>query len=265
MLVLLPPSESKAPSGSGDPLEVDTLSLPDLNPARERVLESLEALCAQPDDAQACAVLGLSPGQRGEVARNSRLRQAPAMPAGHVYTGVLYDALDLPSLGAAAYAIAERSVLVFSGLWGALRLNDRIPPYRCPVGVRLPGLGGLGPHWRRAMPTPIATAAGDGLVLDLRSAAYAAMWTPDGDLARRTAAVRVLHERIVDGVAKRSVVSHFNKSTKGRLLRDLMQAGAQPRTPAELVTALRDLKHTVDHHTPQSGKPCRLDVVVTEL
>jgi len=102
-------------------------------------------------------------------------------------------------------------------------------------------------------------------VLDLRSSAYAALWKPTGEIAGRTATVRVLHERVVDGVTKRSVVSHFNKATKGRLLRDLLEDGAQPQSPAELAQALRELKYTVEVARPAPGKPWALDVVVPEL
>jgi cytoplasmic iron level regulating protein YaaA (DUF328/UPF0246 family) len=260
VLILLPPSEGKATPGSGSPLDLAALSLPDLTPARVRVLESLAALCTGGDDEHARQVLGLSPGQAGEVGRNARLREAGAAPAGEIYTGVLYDALDLASLSPSGYDLLQRSVLVFSGLWGAVRLSDRIPPYRCSIGVKLPDLGPLGTYWRRAMAATLAAAAGDRLVLDLRSGAYAAMWTPRGGTAARAVTVRVIHERVVDGVVKRSVVSHFNKATKGRLVRDLAVTGAEPASPAELLTALRDLKYTVEERGPG-----QLDVVVVEL
>jgi hypothetical protein len=70
----------------------------------------------------------------------------------------------------------------------------------------------------------------------------------------------VLHE--VDGVRK--VVSHFNKATKGRLVRALLEDGRTPRRPAALADLLRDLGWTVE-----AGEPGRtgtqLDVVVTEV
>jgi cytoplasmic iron level regulating protein YaaA (DUF328/UPF0246 family) len=265
LLVLLPPSEGKAAPRSGAALDLTGLSLPELNPARERVLDSLVRLCGQPDGEPARAALGLSPGQHEEVRRNARLRQAPAMPAGRLYTGVLYDALDLATLAPAARRLAQRSILVFSALWGAVRLTDRIPPYRCSIGAQLPELGGLGANWRRAMPPVLARAAGRGPVLDLRSGAYTAMWQPTGEIAERTVAIRVLHERTVGGVTKRSVVSHFNKATKGRLLRDLLGAGTAPRSPTQLVAALRELKYTVEEDRPAPGRPRQLDVVVSEL
>ncbi|MEU3736062.1 peroxide stress protein YaaA [Streptomyces sp. NPDC032198] len=265
MLVLLPPSEGKAPSGRGAPLKPESLSLPALADARQAVLDELVDLCVA-DEEKARDVLGLSEGLRGEVAKNTELRTAGARPAGEIYTGVLYDALDLASLDAAAKRRAARSLLVFSGLWGAVGVTDRIPSYRCSMGVKLPGLGALGAYWRTPMASAMPEAAGDGLVLDLRSSAYTAAWKPKGEVADRTATVRVLHAQMVDGVEKRSVVSHFNKATKGRIVRSLLETGAQPKGPAELVEVLRDLGHVVEAQAPaKAGKAWALDVVVREI
>ncbi|MFB7919332.1 peroxide stress protein YaaA [Streptomyces sp. NPDC056061] len=265
MLVLLPPSEGKAASGRGAPLKPEALSLPGLASARAAVLDELVELCAA-DEEKARTVLGLSEGLRGEIAKNVELRTAGTRPAGEIYTGVLYDALDLASLDTAAKRRAGKSLLVFSGLWGAVRVGDRIPSYRCSMGVKLPGLGALGAYWRGPLAEVMPEAAGDGLVLDLRSSAYTAAWKPKGEVAERTANVRVLHSQLVDGVEKRSVVSHFNKATKGRLVRDLLMAGARPEGPAELVEALRDLGYLVEAEAPgRAGRPWSLDVVVTEI
>ncbi|MFE9438032.1 peroxide stress protein YaaA [Streptomyces sp. NPDC006602] len=259
MLVLLPPSEGKASSGRGAPLKLESLSLPGLTEARAAVLDELVELCVGDED-KACAVLGLSEGLRGEVAKNAELRTAGARPAGEIYTGVLYDALGLASLDAAAKRRAARSLLVFSGLWGAVRVTDRIPSYRCSMGVRLPGIGALGAHWRTPMASALPEAAGGGLVLDLRSSAYAAAWKPKGEVAGRTATVRVLH------APTRKVVSHFNKATKGRIVRSLLSAGIAPKGPAELVTALRDLGYEVEAVAPaKAGTAWALDVLVDEV
>ncbi|MGW3337816.1 peroxide stress protein YaaA [Streptomyces sp. NPDC001009] len=259
MLVLLPPSEGKASSGRGAPLKPESLSLPGLAAARQAVLAELVELCAG-DEEKAREVLGLSEGLRGEVAKNAGLLTAGARPAGEVYTGVLYDALGLATLDPAAKRRAARSLLVFSGLWGALGVTDRIPSYRCSMGVKLPGLGALAGHWRAPMAEVLPEAAGDGLVLDLRSAAYAAAWKPKGEVAGRTATVRVLH------APTRKVVSHFNKATKGRIVRALLTEGVAPKDPAGLVVALRDLGYEVEAAAPEkAGKPWALDVLVDEV
>src|SRR5262249_45288253 len=164
------------------------------------------------------------PGLAGEVSRNAGLRSAPVAPASRVYTGVLYEALDFPTLPGPARSRLTRGVLVASGLFGVVGLGDAIPAYRCPIDVTLPGLGGLAAFGRKAL-APVLASVRDGLVLDLRSGAYAAMWPAR---TSRAAVVRVLHER----AGTRTVVSHFNKATKGRLLRDLALAGALPDRPA---------------------------------
>jgi len=265
VLVLLPPSEGKAASGRGAPLKPESLSLPGLADARAAVLGELVELCAA-DEEKAREVLGLSEGLRGEVAKNLELRTAGTRPAGEIYTGVLYDALDLAGLDPAARRRAGKSLLVFSGLWGAVRMGDRIPSYRCSMGVKLPGLGALGAYWRTPMASVMPEAAGNGLVLDLRSSAYTGAWKPQGEVAARTASVRVLQSQLVNGVEKRSVVSHFNKATKGRMVRDLLLAGAKPKDPAELVDVLRGLGYVVEAQAPErSGRMWALDVVVTEI
>lgn len=96
-------------------------------------------------------------------------------------------------------------------------------------------------------------------MLDLRSSVYAGAWRPRGEVAARTATVRVLQVSVVDGVERRSVVSHFNKATKGRLVRALLTSGARPRTPAALASDLRDLGFAVE------GDGARLDVLVHDL
>lgn len=248
MLVLLPPSEGKATTATGPALDLAGLSFPELTRARTRTLAALVKLCARKRPGPALDALGLSAGQVGEVEKNAGLKDAPTMTAAELYTGVLYDALDLATLPPDAATAAADTIVIASGLWGGVRLTDRIPSYRCSIGANLPPLGGLTAFWRKHLTLPV-----DGLVLDLRSSAYAAMWTPPAD---RTATVRVLHER----AGKRTVVSHFNKATKGRLLRDLLVSGARPESPGELVAALRDLKYTVEE--PRAGA---LDVIVHEL
>ena len=266
MLILLPPSEGKTPATAGDPVDPATLWLPALATARRRVLTRLVTLCKRTSArsvAESLRALGLTDGQRAEIERNGGLANAPAGPAAEVYTGVLYEALDATGLLPAARAWLDETAVVFSGLWGVVRMGDRIPAYRCAIGSVLPPpVGGLAAYWKKALKVPLDRAAGDRPVLDLRSGAYAAMWAPP---AATSASVRVLHERTVGGVAQRSVVSHFNKATKGRIVRALAEAGGTPGSVDEMVTALRDLKLTVEEQPVAAGRPRQLDVVVAEL
>ncbi|GAA4504119.1 peroxide stress protein YaaA [Actinoallomurus oryzae] len=229
MLILLPPSEGKATEGDGPPLDLAGLSLPELTRTRERVLTALERLCAG-RETRAREVLGLSPGQAGEIARNRELRHAPTLPASRLYTGVLYDNLGLADLDPDRVA---RSVLIFSGLWGALRVTDRVPPYRLAMGARLPRLGALAAVWR-----PVLTGAlpAGGLIVDMRSAPYAAAWRPEA------VRIRVFRER----EGRRTVVSHMAKATRGAVARALLSNAADPTTPEELVKVLADLGYAAE-------------------
>jgi cytoplasmic iron level regulating protein YaaA (DUF328/UPF0246 family) len=104
---------------------------------------------------------------------------------------------------------------------------------------------------------------GDRLVVDLRSGAYAGLWTAGSNAVT----VRVLHEREVGGVVRRTVVSHFNKATKGRITRELLVSGQRPRKPDEFAEALRGFGYTVEPG-PEAARPqspTALDVVVSEL
>jgi cytoplasmic iron level regulating protein YaaA (DUF328/UPF0246 family) len=263
VLILLPPSEGKTTATEGAPVDPAGHWLPALAPARTRVLNRLVALCKRTSErsvTDSLNTLGLSPGQRDEVARNAALHTAPAARASEVYTGVLYEALDPAGLDAASQEWLHGNAVVFSGLWGAIRLGDRIPAYRCSIGVTLPApVGGLTAYWKKALKPALDPLPGP--VLDLRSGAYVAMWAPGAQSAQ----VRVLHERVTGGVAKRSVVSHFNKATKGRLVRALAADRAMPATVDELVTALRDLKFTIEERPAPEGRPRQLDIVVTEI
>lgn len=260
MLIFLPPSETKAfPAGTG-PADLGALALPRLAPVRKRLITALARLSRGPRN-DALEALGLSEGQAAELEHNKALKTAPAGPAEGVYTGVLYDALDLPGLR--RQGTATGNVLIFSGLWGVLRPGDAIPHYRCSAGVKLPGVGSVSALWRRVLQDPLADHAADRLIVDLRSGSYASLWAPHGS----TVTVRVLHERQIQGVTKRSVVSHFNKATKGRLARALLESGDQPRKPAELADLVRALGFTVEPGPAPRGPaaPAALDIVVRDL
>ncbi|WP_182524170.1 peroxide stress protein YaaA [Nocardioides dongkuii] len=259
MLIVLPPSEGKTEPRRGRPLDHATLSFPVLTPARERVLDALVALC-EGDPEVAARTLDVGSTQLDLVALNTRLRTAPTARADQVYAGVVYDALDVATLSPAARRRATARLTVVSSVFGLVRPGDRIPAYRLSGGTSLPGLGPVAGVWRDALGPAFEEAVGDGLLVDLRSSTYAAFWRPPADAAKRVATVRVLHE--VGGVRK--VVSHFNKATKGRIVRALLEDGANPRTPARLADALRDLGWAVEVADP-TPKGTQLDVVVTDL
>lgn len=257
MLILLPPSEGKTAPTRGKALEQGSLSFPSLRPTRERLVDALVTLCRDEPGA-ALATLGLGPGLADLVTRNADLLDAPTARADAIYTGVLYDALGFASLSPAAKRRAGSRIAIASALFGLVRPGDRIPAYRLSGDASLPGIGSVAGAWREVYGEAVAEGMGSGLLVDLRSGTYAAFWRPTQPA--RTATVRVLHE--VGGVRK--VVSHFNKATKGRIVRDLLEAGAAPRTPARLAADLTDLGWYVEVGD-ETAKGTQLDVVVSDV
>lgn len=257
MLVVLPPSESKAAAPRrGSPVDLDRLSFPELTDARKRVLEALIDASARPDAGE---LLGTGPSLAGEVARNVSLGTSPARPAHAVYTGVLYDALGWPSLPAGARRRGGHRVLIASALWGFLRPNDRVPAYRLSIEAELPGLGPLARFWRAELPAVLAAAAGRrGLLVDCRSAPYAAAAPVSAALGHRSVAVRVLREQ----AGQRTVVSHLAKHTRGEVARHLLEHADDPGTPARLADAVARRWPVELREPARPGSGWVLDVVL---
>ncbi|MDR7087262.1 cytoplasmic iron level regulating protein YaaA (DUF328/UPF0246 family) [Aeromicrobium panaciterrae] len=251
MLILLPPSEGKTRPATGAPLDLESLSFPTLTPVRAQLLRTLIKMCSG-NPKRAMQALGLGPTQAEAIEINAGLDQEPTARADEIYTGVLYSMLDLPTLDPASRSRADESLAIASALFGLVRPSDHIPAYRLSGDGSLPRLGTVASRWRTPLPRVLQEAAGDGLVIDLRSGMYAALGKPPAD---RTVTMRVLHEH--QGVRK--VVSHFNKATKGRIVRAILESGANPVSIDELQDLLGELGWTVERHAQ------RLDVVVAEI
>jgi cytoplasmic iron level regulating protein YaaA (DUF328/UPF0246 family) len=229
VLVLLPPSETKAYGEDGPPLDLGTLSFPTLTRTRRALVADLVRL-AKKETAALQQALQVS--SRDEVLKNRELKRAPTLPALELYTGIVYDTLSYATLPPAARKRADETLVVASALFGLLRPQDRVPSYRLSGGTVLPGLGGLAPRWR---PVVEPVLAEEPLVVDLRSGAYA-------QLARVPHAVQVRVLREEGG--RRTVVSHDNKWTKGKLARALCENDV--RSAADVAEVGRTVSDAVE-------------------
>jgi cytoplasmic iron level regulating protein YaaA (DUF328/UPF0246 family) len=245
VLILLPPSEGKFAPSEGAPVDLESLAFAaELGERRERLLVALERL-GTVATARALKQLDISKGQVGEIAVDAVLRAAPAAPAAEVYTGVLYDHLRLPQLPVRA----RRQVLIASALWGVVRPEDRIPYYRFSAKARLARIGAPAAYWRDPLAATMPDEEGD-LVIDMRSAAYAAAWKPK----RATLlAVRAFSES--DG--KRKPVSHMAKAVRGDVARALLLAKQVPADPEAAAAIAGNAGYEVE----LSG--ANLDVIVS--
>ena len=226
---MLPPSETKRAGGDGPAMKLALLGSGELNPLREALVGELVDLAADPEICR--RALGISAAQDAEIGRNAALRTSATMPAIHRYTGVLYDALDFGSLRAAEADRARSRLAIGSALFGLLRAGDPIPAYRLSAGAKLPGRPGLAARWRPLLEPVLADLAVGELIVDLRSGAYVGLGRIPGAIA-----VDVVSQ-LPDG--RRTVVTHFNKSHKGRLARVLATAKSEPGDAAAVAMLAR--------------------------
>ncbi len=229
MRVLLPPSEAKHPGGRGRPLSARPPHA-SLGDGRERILAALDRLVSGPREAAAAALLLPPAVTDAALAANAAVRGSGTLPALRRYAGTVYDGLDHQGLDAGQQRMAARTLLTFSGLFGVVRGDEPVPNYRVPAKAVLPGVGVVATAWRPVLDEAMPALLGRGLVVDLRSGDYAAMWRPRGELAERTVRVRVLSPLPAGG---RGVVSYPSKFAKGQLAAALVRrlaAGDQLRT-----------------------------------
>jgi cytoplasmic iron level regulating protein YaaA (DUF328/UPF0246 family) len=225
LLVLLPPSETKRLGGIEIPLNLLSLTYPSLASRRRVLVSALQSLATQPEAMMAALKLGRT--QSAEVGRNLALSSSPTMPVLDRYTGVLYDAIDAGTLSPAARDWAGRHVLVHSALFGPVGALDLIPAYRMSCDSRLPGVT-LKKHWGDSVGGVLADT--EGLLLDLRSAGYAALGA--APVRPGSLYLRVVTEA---GDGRTRALNHFNKKAKGTFTRALMQHGRSVETVAELL------------------------------
>jgi cytoplasmic iron level regulating protein YaaA (DUF328/UPF0246 family) len=223
MRILLPPSEGKAEPEGGEPVALDSLVFAaELRKQRQKLLRAVDP----------------------------KLRKAPAAEAAEVYTGVLYQRLDLVGLTAAARRRAAKRVLIASALWGFVRPTDRIPYYRLPPSTKLDGIGPLAAWWRPALAAAMPDEPGETIV-DMRSGAYVSAWKPK----RATLlAVRAFREE----KGKRKAVSHMAKAVRGDVARALLLAGREPKTPGEIAAIATEAGFEVEL------TPASLDVIAND-
>jgi uncharacterized protein len=197
--ILLPPSEGKAEPEGGEPVDLDSLVFAaELRKPRQKLLRAVDP----------------------------KLRKASAAPAAEVYTGVLYQRLDLSGLTAAARRRAAKRVLIASALWGFVRPADRIPYYRLPPSTKLDGTGPFAAWWRPSLAAAMPDEPGETIV-DMRSGAYVSAWKP-----KRATLLSVRAFREEKG--ERRAVSHMAKAVRGEVARALLLAKREPKTPKEV-------------------------------
>lgn len=210
MRLLLPPSETKLKGGhphSGLP----TLSFSLQDPARQKIMDSLESWC-QRSPKDAAAALKLGPKSIGELGNNV-FTDAPLMSAIDRYTGVLYSATGASEWIRAQRDWAAEHVFIHSALLGIVSSADQIPAYRLSYDSKIRQVP-LAKLWNGLVSDAIRDMAAGDWILDCRSEGYRKLAPiPDG-----------VESRYLEVVSAQGgkALNHFNKAHKGELVRALV-------------------------------------------
>lgn len=256
MRILLPPSAGKTTKESTNHLQLEKLwQAEHLTQTRRQLIDDVQNTALLADAAQ---IFKLGPKNAHEISQNLEIYDAPALAAWQLYDGVLYEAAKFAQIfsygacaqdgqgqgqgnqpqgsgqGQGGQSQADQShglqrqleelTLVFSALFGPVRLTDLITPHRLSGSVKLPGQGSVASIWSKALKELLTQQLSGHVVVDLRSAEYGAMYRPTrgSDCLLLNIAVA----KVNPATGKRSVVSHWAKHTRGLLAGALLRAVA---------------------------------------
>ena len=256
MRILLPPSAGKTTKESTNHLQLEKLWQEEhLTQTRRQLIDDVQNTALLADAAQ---IFKLGPKNAHEISQNLEVYDAPALAAWQLYDGVLYEAAKFaqifssgePSQGSQGQVGNHRGdqrqgsqgqgnqpqggqrqleelTLVFSALFGPVRLTDLITPHRLSGSVKLPGQGSVASIWSKALKELLTQQLSGHVVVDLRSAEYGAMYRPTRGSDCLLLNIGVA--KVNPATGKRSVVSHWAKHTRGLLAGALLEAvaGAQ--------------------------------------
>ena len=256
MRILLPPSAGKTTKETTNHLQLEKLwQAEHLTQTRRQLIDDVQNTALLADAAQ---IFKLGPKNAHEISQNLEIYDAPALAAWQLYDGVLYEAAKFaqifssgePSQGSQGQVGNHRGdqrqgsqgqvgnhrgdqrqleelTLVFSALFGPVRLTDLITPHRLSGSVKLPGQGSVASIWSKALKELLTQQLSGHVVVDLRSSEYGAMYRPTRGSDCLLLNIGVA--KVNPATGKRSVVSHWAKHTRGLLAGALLEAvaGAQ--------------------------------------
>ena len=262
MRILLPPSAGKTTKESTNHLQLEKLwQAEHLTQTRRQLIDYVQNTALLADAAQ---IFKLGPKNAHEISQNLEVYDAPALAAWQLYDGVLYEAAKFAQIfsygacaqdgqgqgqgnqpqgsgqGQGGQSQADQSqglqrqleelTLVFSALFGPVRLTDLITPHRLSGSVKLPGQGSVASIWSKALKELLTQQLSGHVVVDLRSSEYGAMYRPTRGSDCLLLNIGVA--KVNPATGKRSVVSHWAKHTRGLLAGALLEAVASGQLAA---------------------------------
>ncbi|CAB4905450.1 unannotated protein [freshwater metagenome] len=236
LFILLPPSEGKAEGGAANKpwRESSGACGKSLTTQRETLVDRLHSL--KGGDATLLGVKGKHL-DRARVA-NTSLHGSPSLPAFERYTGVVWDHLDIATLTAAQRNRALSSIIVISGLLGAVGADEPVPDYRLKIGARLAPFGLLSRWWHDDLSAMLNKKFKGAVVVDLLPQEHRAAFTLDTDIVAKHIVVAINEKSGKAG-------GHDAKAAKGRLARHLVQTCTSASQATKSLQSFRDPRFVV--------------------
>jgi hypothetical protein len=106
-------------------------------------------------------------------------------------------------------------------------------------------------YWQKPLESVLPVAAGEGLIVDFRSAEYLLAWRPTGELADRWVGIKAVR----DGSFERGSDSATSRAVRGKVLHRILADGIAATDAEELAAALEpyfgvQLRPPADHLHP---------------
>ncbi len=192
-LILIPPSEGKKPDGDGKPVKP--------NAAQRAMIDRLLSF-----DGDWEKLLGVKGNALlHSITANKTILTAGTMNAVERYTGVVYDAIDYPSLAPESKFFFDKHIRILSAVFGLIKPKDKIPDYKLKID-KLDAVN----YWKPIIEKQLK----DTFVIDLLPNAHRKAVIYDNGIAVNFA---------VEKGGKTVAAGHQGKYIKGRFVRWLCE------------------------------------------
>jgi cytoplasmic iron level regulating protein YaaA (DUF328/UPF0246 family) len=205
MIILLAPSESKSQGGDNPKVDFDKFLF--AKEQKRRVATFYNDLIKKADVEELKELFGLKKESDIDRYRDLDILNSPTKKAIERYTGVAFSYLDYASLHKDLQKRVDRSVIIFSNIFGPLRADESIPDYRLKQGSKLTGLSIEKLYKENSK--ELDEYLKDKLVIDLRAGYYEKFYTPKE------------HYITMKFIKNGKVVSHWAKAYRGLITKEL--------------------------------------------
>lgn len=218
MFILIPPSEAKNPSEDEQTFLLNKLSFNSLNKKRSKIIDYLSEQNFSVENYT--SIFDISTRNYEKInALNSNIKNSKVLSSIERYTGVLYDYLDYSNLDEKDKIEFNKSVIIFSGLFGLLRPEDKIPNYKLKMATKLFDDKKLSKYWNKEITNVLKGQLNDQIVCNMLPNEFMLAFDKTIISPRYELTFSFLQE---NKVGELKSITHWTKALRGSLIRYLL-------------------------------------------